>query len=554
MGEATKTFAEAITYAPHGGMKQMQLGSGLSETISYNHKAQVAKIEAKAGGVVRFALELGYTDSAAGIYNNGNVLWQRTTRGNNKWRQDYKYDGINRVSQARERQVNTEEDDAWKRDYSYNQWGSMWVGGNTGLETYPFTPQAASNVDDTNRLRIQNADYDAAGNQRAIGAYTFSYDAESHMTASSISGNVTTYSYDGQGRRVKKGSTVYVYDAFGRVVAEYGEEGPVTDTQFVTEDHLGSTRLVTVGGGVERMCYDYEPFGQQLLAEVNGRPTCFGTSVSADAQKRRFTGKERDAETAGSASQGLDFFGARYYSGAQGWFTSPDPLVDSARPEDPQSWNRYAYARNNPLRFVDPTGLNYEDLTERQRKLVDEWAGRQNKANNTSASAETTYNPLTESQRATAEAVLNALENTTIIAADGTQTNALSMIGQIDSIAGRQDGKGGAEQFRLYVTLAEGASATLKDAQNMYSVPGHGSEYPVSRQLRGGEPSFQFSMSADGRTADGDVAYVSKRNPFTLFKHLSPSNSDVRAPGHFDAQNKRFGGTPLRRRYDPNSK
>jgi RHS repeat-associated protein len=62
------------------------------------------------------------------------------------------------------------------------------------------------------------------------------------------------------------------------------------------------------------------------------------------------TGKERDAET------GLDYFGARYFSGAQGRFTSPDaPLVDQ-RPEDPQSWNLYSYVRNNPLRFVDRTG------------------------------------------------------------------------------------------------------------------------------------------------------------------------------------------------------
>ncbi len=64
-----------------------------------------------------------------------------------------------------------------------------------------------------------------------------------------------------------------------------------------------------------------------------------------------FTGKDRDGET------GLDYFGARYFSGAQGRFTSPDPLLNSGRPWLPQSWNRYAYALNNPLRFTDPTGL-----------------------------------------------------------------------------------------------------------------------------------------------------------------------------------------------------
>ncbi len=53
---------------------------------------------------------------------------------------------------------------------------------------------------------------------------------------------------------------------------------------------------------------------------------------------------------------GLDYFGARYFSGAQGRFTSPDkPLVDQY-PEDPQSWNLYSYVRNNPLVNIDPTG------------------------------------------------------------------------------------------------------------------------------------------------------------------------------------------------------
>ena len=67
------------------------------------------------------------------------------------------------------------------------------------------------------------------------------------------------------------------------------------------------------------------------------------------------TGKERDAET------GLDYFGARYMSAAQGRFTSPDPLLASGRSAEPQTWNRYHYAGNNPLRYVDPDGLDYYD-------------------------------------------------------------------------------------------------------------------------------------------------------------------------------------------------
>ncbi|MEW5980559.1 MAG: RHS repeat-associated core domain-containing protein [Acidobacteriota bacterium] len=65
------------------------------------------------------------------------------------------------------------------------------------------------------------------------------------------------------------------------------------------------------------------------------------------------TAKERDSES------NLDYFGARYFSGAQGRFTSVDPENASAIPEDPQSWNAYAYARNNPLLYTDPTGERF---------------------------------------------------------------------------------------------------------------------------------------------------------------------------------------------------
>jgi RHS repeat-associated protein len=72
---------------------------------------------------------------------------------------------------------------------------------------------------------------------------------------------------------------------------------------------------------------------------------------AASNQMNQFTSKERDAET------GLDYFGARYYSGAQGRFLSVDPLiVQRENAAIPQSWNRYSYVANNPFRNVDPTG------------------------------------------------------------------------------------------------------------------------------------------------------------------------------------------------------
>jgi len=65
----------------------------------------------------------------------------------------------------------------------------------------------------------------------------------------------------------------------------------------------------------------------------------------------KFTGKERDSES------GLDYMDARYYGSTMGRFMSPDPL--GGHTEDPQTLNRYAYARNNPLVYTDTTGLDF---------------------------------------------------------------------------------------------------------------------------------------------------------------------------------------------------
>lgn len=76
------------------------------------------------------------------------------------------------------------------------------------------------------------------------------------------------------------------------------------------------------------------------------------------------TQKERDNES------GLDYFLARYYSSAQGRFTSTDPVALTVeRLTDPQRINLYAYARNNPLAFIDPTGeiITFANKEARER-------------------------------------------------------------------------------------------------------------------------------------------------------------------------------------------
>ncbi|MGH9967444.1 MAG: RHS repeat-associated core domain-containing protein, partial [Pyrinomonadaceae bacterium] len=87
------------------------------------------------------------------------------------------------------------------------------------------------------------------------------------------------------------------------------------------------------------------------LAAACSLTTCTRADAGAGSNYTFLTQKERDNET------GLDFFEARYYASTQGRFTSVDALLSSGIPDEPQSWNRYSYTINNPLKYIDPSGL-----------------------------------------------------------------------------------------------------------------------------------------------------------------------------------------------------
>jgi RHS repeat-associated protein len=109
-------------------------------------------------------------------------------------------------------------------------------------------------------------------------------------------------------------------------------------------DGVGNVLAVTNSSGVVVEQHDYLPFGQEWC----GTAICGAVTAG---QPKRFTGKERDAET------GLDYFGARYYGSKIGRFTTVDPVLNAKDALiNPQKWNRYAYVSNNPLRYVDPDG------------------------------------------------------------------------------------------------------------------------------------------------------------------------------------------------------
>jgi len=121
----------------------------------------------------------------------------------------------------------------------------------------------------TNRITEAGYGYDGAGNLTSYAGRTLEYDAENRQTALTESGTMFEHRHDGDGRRVKKVvnglRTVYVYDAGGALAAEYSETANTeSGTQFLTADHLGSTRLVTDAAGAPVHDTDYYPFGEEI--------------------------------------------------------------------------------------------------------------------------------------------------------------------------------------------------------------------------------------------------------------------------------------------------
>ena len=145
-------------------------------------------------------------------------------------------------------------------------------------------------------------------------------------------------------------TTTFVYDAMGQLAAEYGgttANAPGCSTCYMTEDHLGSTRLVTDEQGVPVRRWDYTPFGWEINGSYGQRPQVSGY-VMSDGVEPKFSGKLTDYES----GLNLGYFGARYLAPAQGRFASPDPKQFPHDISDPQIWNKYASTRNSPLRYT----------------------------------------------------------------------------------------------------------------------------------------------------------------------------------------------------------
>jgi RHS repeat-associated protein len=271
-----------------------------------------------------------------------------------------------------------------------------------------YTGTNNNRMDTTNLNANQANDYDSAGNVLYDGANQYLYDAEGRICAVQTTVNGTTlingYFYEANGTRVAKGSLLswpsscnappaalgfnvtnqyllglageqvtelngtITNGAFGVVHTNFFAGGKLLATydypasgesglHFALTDPLGTKRVqVSPLGAAELDCLSL-PFGNNIgNSPVSDCIQMPGSAGAADATEHQFTGKERDSES------GNDYFGKRYYASSMGRWMSPDLVnVTEERMMNPaNTLNKYAYAADNPLKFVDPDG---QDIT-----------------------------------------------------------------------------------------------------------------------------------------------------------------------------------------------
>ena len=380
-GDIYYNVLTSATYTPGGQLATALVGpsggyNGNKISNTYNNRLQPMLVSASTYSgtpILNLTYDFNLGNGTSGT-DNGNVIQIANGKDSNRT-QNFIYDPLNRIWQAYSNGPN------WGETYSPNTYaaGTVFSAANAGIDAWGNLTNRSGVTSKTdyeplscsaNAKNQLNTCYsiDAAGNVIQNGTTTYTYDAENRLIAT----GGLSYVYDGDGQRVEKctegatagtcasnatgkfywlhagGGTLAESDLGGNWTAVYGlirgqnfsrVDLPANVVHYYFRDHLGSTSIVTDPLGNIQNESDYYPYGGEMVI------------TAGDSNRYKFTGKERDTES------GLDNFGARYNASTMGRFMTPDPLLNSGRPSSPQTWNRYSYALNNPLKIKDPTGL-----------------------------------------------------------------------------------------------------------------------------------------------------------------------------------------------------
>jgi RHS repeat-associated protein len=207
--------------------------------------------------------------------------------------------------------------------------------------------------------------YDQLGRLTAYGSTSYAYDADGLRTSKTTGRTAEAFTWEPSGpagvpRLLVDGTTYYIYGPDGLPLEQISGTTPL----YYLHDALGSTRALTSGTGGVTATYTYGPFGS-LASSTGTASNPFG-----------YAGSYTDSES------GLIYLAHRYYDPETAQFTSVDPLVDATGAP-------YAYAYDDPVNEVDPTGLDagnvenaftgfFDTLTFDLTKTVRGWLGGDN--------------------------------------------------------------------------------------------------------------------------------------------------------------------------------
>lgn len=325
------------SYYANGAIDSFIYGNDIVHKTLLNSRMMPSSITDRNG--ITDIVNLGYTYD-----NNNNIIEVTNPREASIYAlTNLQYDGLNRLKST------TGGDGIGSTTITYDALGNISTYKNTSIYnpsdlTYSYdnnnrllyaantdTLVSGNVVDTTVFARKFNIidSYDPRGNVTHNGTRDFLYNLEGQMVRSGS----YTYLYDGHNRRIKttdsKGTSYSMYSQSGKLLYR---ETPIGGINYI---FLGNKLVAKEGTGVvasSDSIMNYKPFGE---------------SIEPPKDDVGYTGHKFDTEL------GLSYMQARYYDPVIGRFYSNDPIGF----RDVHSFNRYAYANNNPYKYTDPTGM-----------------------------------------------------------------------------------------------------------------------------------------------------------------------------------------------------
>jgi RHS repeat-associated protein len=326
-------------------------GNGISTDMNYDYSGAVNSIITSTSpalyGNIQ-ALQYSYNKS-------GQMNYRLDYRNGRSLREDFTYDADNRLDSIK---ING----ALANNMVYKTNGAISYKNDVGNYTYNSeTSQIVKQTEYRGMLKPQQQSitYTSFNKTATITegsktcSFTYGTDMERSYMETNIFGTITKKYYTDSYERTVTGSTTrqlnYIFAA-GQLVAIFVKNGTTDSMYYVHTDHLGSLNVITNASGaiVSEMSFDAWGNRRDPATWKNLKTTPAGLITS-----RGFTGHEHlDA-------YGLINMNGRVYDPVLASFLSPDNYVQA--PDYSQSFNRYAYCFNNPLKFTDPTGM-YVDI------------------------------------------------------------------------------------------------------------------------------------------------------------------------------------------------